>query len=371
MARPHVRTDGGSQTHMAARRRSGRSELESATILFDPTGIREPTRPSEDEERLVWMLLTLVRTREVSYATHARRFHRHVRTFQRDVAKLQALGVEYGFSLTKRPRGIATLAKIEGIAHPQTLVGSSEDAVRAVAEALGDVVAQSLQGVVALAGSAQDRFLHIATPRLRAQTAVAIRYGRLREAWRAGGRVRFRYPSRDGGRPRERVVEPHRVTFFAGRYYLIGFDVRPRVGWRQFALDRIVDPISLAGTFVRRIVPEVYRGEDALGLFKTGRTHEIVVELSPLIAEAVIAREWRRGQRVRQCGDGSALITFEVSDLGEGVRWSFGFGPQARVVAPPAAVDLACSQLVAMARATGADATSGSDRDRALSVEMS
>ena len=65
------------------------------------------------------------------------------------------------------------------------------------------------------------------------------------------------------------------------------------------------------------------------------------VALSPRIAEAVVARRWQRAQRVRSSKDGGATITFDAYDLGEIVRWAFGFGAEARIVDPPEAVRLA------------------------------
>jgi predicted DNA-binding transcriptional regulator YafY len=355
---------------MAAARRPARepTALERATILFDPAAIRDPSRPSEDEDRLIWMLLTLVRTNEVSYAAHFRNFERHERTFQRDLAKLRKLGAHHGFTLTTPRRGMARLAHVAGIAKGEVSRGASADLLRAVVDALGEIVSQSLHGVVSIPEAPErDRFLRLATPRLRADTLVAERYRQLRDAWLRGARVRFRYPNRAGGQPRERIVEPYLATYHSGRFYLVGYDTRPRVGWRQFALDRIAGPIALAGSFERRPVPVAYRGEDALGLFKSGRAHLLVVELSNVIAEAVTAREWQRAQIVERRADGSASITFEVFDLGEGVRWAFGFGPEARIVAPPDAVALARHLLETMLASTRPGAR---ERDRALSDSL-
>lgn len=325
----------------------GRAE---ATFLFDPEAIRRADEPSDDVARLVWLLLSLVRTQEVSFAAFAGIFRLGDRTFKRDVAKLRRLGALYGFGLAPQRRGAVRLAQFEGERKPRHAAEANlADALGALVDALGEVIATDVRDLVQLEGSAVDRFLHVATPRLVAQGAVAQTYRDVRDAWTRRARVRFRYPARDGGALAERIVEPYRVSYHAGRYYLIGFDVRPRSGgWRQYALDRIAGPVHPAGTFTRRSVPQAYRGEDAVGLFKTAPALEVTIELSARVAAAVVARRWQAQQRVEQRPDGSALITFLVYDLGEAVRWAFGFGPDARIVAPPSAVTLAAESAGAM-----------------------
>jgi predicted DNA-binding transcriptional regulator YafY len=47
---------------------------------------------------------------------------------------------------------------------------------------------------------------------------------------------------------------------------------------------------------------------------------------------------------------GHARISFEVTEIGEVVRWALGFGQEARIVSPPEAVEIArqtVSEIVA------------------------
>jgi predicted DNA-binding transcriptional regulator YafY len=323
----------------------GDSQRDRATFLFDPAEIKAADEPSKDGPRLVWMIVSLLRNREFAFDRYAAMFVVGDRTFKRDVKKLRELGAEYGFSLKSQKGGRVVLERFDGErtirpgAAPEPALA---DTLQAVVDALGDVIGRQLAGHVDLAGASIDRFLRIATPRLRSQSAVAEVYAALREAWTDGARVRFRYPARNGAVDLERTVEPYLTTYVAGRYYLVGFDVRPRSGgWRQYALDRISGPIKRAGTFSRRAVPPAYRGEDAIGLFKTRGAIDVTIALSATIAEAVIGREWQRSQRALRKPDGTATLTLAVYDLAEAVRWALGFGAQARIVAPPEAVVLA------------------------------
>ena len=124
----------------------------------------------------------------------------------------------------------------------------------------------------------------------------------------------------------------------SGRYFLIGYDVAPRKGWRYFALDRIVRKPTRAGTFRPRPIPPAYLACDAVGMLQRGSATEVTVWLSPVVAASTISRRWQCAQQVTKRADGSAEITFTVGDVDEVIRWSLGFGPEARVIAPERAV---------------------------------
>jgi predicted DNA-binding transcriptional regulator YafY len=94
-----------------------------------------------------------------------------------------------------------------------------------------------------------------------------------------------------------------------------------------------------------------------LGFIKgAGRAAEVTVEFSPKVAASATSRIWKHDQKVEKLSGGRARLTVSVADPGEVVRWAFGFGADARVVAPPAAVraarDLARKLLEVHAPAT-------------------
>jgi len=314
---------------------------EIATYLFDPEAIKRAEEPAEDTVRLFWMFVVLVRERAITYERYAALFSRTTRTFKRDVTKLRELGERFNFALSPQRRGEVRLARFDDdplVRRRHSDAERADDAVHAVVEAFGEVVAASLRAWTDLPAPLGDRFLRIATPRLRADSTVGATYELFREGWRRRARLRFRYPPRSGGAPTERVVEPYLTTYNAGRYYLVGFDVRPGSGWRQYAIDRIVGPIKPSGTFSARVIPRAYRGEDAVGLFKTGVERDVTVALSATIAQAVIAREWQHGERIGHAADGRITLTFSVHDVGEAVRWALSFGSEAEILAPSDAV---------------------------------
>jgi predicted DNA-binding transcriptional regulator YafY len=340
---------------MAAQRPAG-SRVANASFEFDRDAVRSGDEPTQTMDRLVWLLLELVRRRPVRYRAYYERFQLDDRTFKRDARRLRILGDRYDFAVTCKQLTLE-LAAFDGERRVRALDdASAREAARAVAEALGEVVADGLRAIVDLTGFASDGFLRVALPRLIDGEKVAEAYRTLREAWAAHARVRFGYPDRRrSGAIVERDVDPHAVTYVDGRYYLVAFDPRPRGGWRQFALDRIVAPIARVGTFAPRRIPEPYRGEDAVGLFKRDGVvtpTDVTIELAADIADAVFARRWQRDARAIRRTDGTAAIVLSVYDLGEAVRWAFAFGDRARITSPSEAVALARAQLEAMLAAS-------------------
>ena len=126
-----------------------------------------------------------------------------------------------------------------------------------------------------------------------------------------------------------------------------------RRDWRLFALDAIVGLPVKAGTVrTERRIPEAHGRSDVLGFIKgTARAVDVAVEFSPRVAASATSRIWKHDQRIEKLSAGRARITILAADPGEVVRWAFGFGADARVVSPPAAVraahDLARELLAA------------------------
>ena len=127
--------------------------------------------------------------------------------------------------------------------------------------------------------------------------------------------------------------------------------VGPRANeWRIFSLDEIVEPVRRYGTFTPRVPPGEYRSRDAVGWIKTGEKHEVEATVSARFAQTATSRRWQTDQRVVQHDDGTATLCFSVGDIDEAIRWALGFGDEAWVSAPPAAVDRAREIVVPIAK---------------------
>ncbi len=98
-----------------------------------------------------------------------------------------------------------------------------------------------------------------------------------------------------------------------------------------------------------RTLPPEYASDDVIGFIKgTGKRVDVTVELSPRVAATATARRWQSEQRIERLDDGRARMSFIVSDIGEVVRWTLGFGADARIIAPPEAVLRARELLAAI-----------------------
>jgi predicted DNA-binding transcriptional regulator YafY len=307
------------------------------TFAFQPGDDPARDEPKEPAVRLVWLIASLLRDGRVELTRYGMRFGRGERSFKRDITKLRRTlqrHPELGFGLAPVGPGRYKIVDTAGrAARFREADRVARLLVYGVATAMGGPVARLLADFRAEG----EPFLRVAIPRLVDGSRAALLYEHLESAASKGARVRFTYRTMRG-ETSSREVEPYLVTFNMGRYYLIGWDVARRA-WRQYALDAIQSPISTAGSILRRRdVPAEYRSDDVIGLFKGATQQRVTVRISALIAPAISSRLWQRAQRVEPQRDGSALLTFQISDLGEISRWALGFGPEARIVAPPAAV---------------------------------
>ena len=300
-------------------------------------GRRVSGEASESVARKIWLLLELLRHRSVRFSEYERLHERDKRSFQRDLQQLRTIGRSAGFAISKIERGeIARLTSVD--TRIRRLDGARAPVLRLIAE-LARALGEPLRGeLAAIAEGAPDgeSFLHVQAPRLVAGSAVARVYAKLQDAWEHRASVRFRYRAANGTTA-ERHVEPYRVALRSGRCYLLAYDLARR-GWRFFALDAIVGTPARAGTIhASRTIPPDYAADDILGFLKgSGRTVAVTVEVAPSIAAAATSRVWNAAQHVERLPGGRARITLPVSDPLEVIRWAFGYGPDARVVAPAA-----------------------------------
>ncbi len=302
--------------------------------------------------RKIWVLLELLRSGSVRFSTYGRLYPEAYRTFQRDLQHLRKIGATGGFRISpiaqkERAALLGVDAKLRSLDGSASVLGL----LSALGGALGAPVTLEL-GDLAMA-TADSGFLRFLVPQLVEQSAVTETYRLVKAAWevRPGpAMVRFAYPEsgKEGGT--DRVVEPYRVLLRSGSAYLVGYDTE-RKGWRMFALDRIMSRPVRVGTIQHaRVVPAAYDSSDVVGFFKSdGAPTAVTVRLSATVAASATSRRWQTMQRTTLGTDGSAEITFEVSDVGEIVRWAMGFGADAKIVAPNAAVVLAAETARAIA----------------------
>jgi predicted DNA-binding transcriptional regulator YafY len=315
---------------------------------------------SEAVLRKITMLVTLFRSKRLSLESYQERYNRDRRSFQRDLQQLRKIGEQSGFAISPLKDGAYVDleyfdAKIRVLHKKAT---ETERFIGKVARAMGQPVAAEM-GQLGTASDTDDGFLHFAIPTVieDENSIIASISAELKAAWAARALVTFTYPDRTApGGFRERLVEPYRVLLRSGVFYLVAYD-RGRQDWRTFALDRFRSTPKRAGTNnAVREIPEAYASNDVLGFIKSDQPRtDVTVELSPFVAASAISRRWQTAQRSELLEDGRARITFSVSDLNEIARWAFGFGKDAKIIAPPQAIRVASE----MARAIAAQHDAG------------
>jgi predicted DNA-binding transcriptional regulator YafY len=145
-------------------------------------------------------------------------------------------------------------------------------------------------------------------------------------------RLTMRYYSFSSNREKDYVLEPYRLVFAQGGLYLVAF-VPEYQQLRTFAVERMV---TLSLTEERFEPMEL--AEDAfahsLGV-NQGTPEHIEVAFEPQIARYVKERVWHPSQQTHERPDGSLTLMLNVCNDWALRSWILGFGPLARVVAPP------------------------------------
>ncbi|MDQ6826469.1 MAG: WYL domain-containing protein [Candidatus Eremiobacteraeota bacterium] len=294
-------------------------------------------QPVESVERKIWLLLELLRHKTVRFQTYERLYERSERSFKRDLQHLRKIGERTGFSISHAQDGRASLETVDAsLKKTDKRSKALATLLQSAVHALGAPVERQMRGLTEANAGGEAQFLYFALPQLVKGSHVSAVCEALQEAWSSSARVRIKY----GEDRTERIVEPYAAINRSGRYYLVGFDVARGKGWRYFALDRIEGMPQRVGTFQARPLDESFVVNDTMGMLQTGGpTTEVTVELSPLVASSATSRLWQKNQKVKVCDNGSAWITFTVSDPDEVIRWTFGYASEARIISPPAVVD--------------------------------
>jgi predicted DNA-binding transcriptional regulator YafY len=173
--------------------------------------------------------------------------------------------------------------------------------------------------------------------------ARSARAAQLVEATLHHRRISMRYHSMSSDREKAYLVEPYRLVFAQGGLYVVAFV--PEYGQlRTFAVDRI---LGLSMT-EERFEPSDAPGEvfaHSLGVHQGTPPQRVEISFAPRIARYVRERVWHGSQQAEDQADGSVHLVLHVSNDWALRSWVLGFGPLARVVAPPELVAQVLDEL--------------------------
>ena len=148
----------------------------------------------------------------------------------------------------------------------------------------------------------------------------------------------------------KRKVDPYRILFFNGTFYIIGF-CHLRKDVRTFALDRIKLVHVTDENFV---VPadfslDSYMGS-AFGVVR-GVPGKIKIWFSPEVAGYIQERTWHESQAIHPQKDGSIIFEADVAQTPELISWIMSWGARAEVFEPKSLKDEIHAEALAMLKA--------------------
>jgi len=150
-----------------------------------------------------------------------------------------------------------------------------------------------------------------------------------------------------------RKVNPYRIWFFNGTFYLIGLcHMRNEV--RIFALDRIKMLHQTKETFE---VPEDFSLENftgpSFGVYQGEGTH-IKIWFHPDVAGYIKEKIWHESQKIHPQDDGSIIFEAEVAGTDEIRFWIMTWGSKAVVLEPESLREEIRTEAETMANRYGA-----------------
>lgn len=145
-------------------------------------------------------------------------------------------------------------------------------------------------------------------------------------------RAIMRYHSFSSDREKDYHVEPYRLVFAQGGFYLVAY-VPEYDALRTFAVDRI-QSLSLTEERFEPVDLPADAFENSLGV-NQGTPERIEIAFEPRIARHIRERVWHTSQHIEEAADGRLTMTLNVCNDVALRSWILGFGPSARVISPP------------------------------------
>ena len=145
-------------------------------------------------------------------------------------------------------------------------------------------------------------------------------------------RAVMRYHSYSSDREKDYRIEPYRLVFAQGGFYLVAY-VPEYDALRTFAVERI-QSLSLTEERFEPVDLPADAFENSLGV-NQGTPEHIEIVFEPRIARYIKERVWHPSQHIDETAEGALTMTLNVCNDFALRSWILGFGPLARVSSPP------------------------------------
>jgi predicted DNA-binding transcriptional regulator YafY len=148
-------------------------------------------------------------------------------------------------------------------------------------------------------------------------------------------RLRFRYRARSTDQVSEREVSPQRLVHYRDNWYLDAYD-HHREALRSFSVDRIRDPLPVAGSACRDISDTELDAHfrSSYGIFSGPAKDRAVIRFSARAARWVAEERWHSQQEGRFLPDGRYELSLPYGHPRELLMDVLRYGPEAEIIAP-------------------------------------
>lgn len=151
--------------------------------------------------------------------------------------------------------------------------------------------------------------------------------------------LRILYHGRARDQTSERTISPQRLIHYRSNWYLDAY-CHLRNQLRSFALDRL-HPVETLATPAREIPDTELDAHyaESYGIFAGQPAHTAHLRFTPQAARWVADEQWHPRQQGEVLSDGSYELRIPYSDPRELIMDILKYGPEVRVIAPPALRD--------------------------------
>lgn len=159
----------------------------------------------------------------------------------------------------------------------------------------------------------------------------------------------LRYQKPDAAVPLTYKVDPYVLVLRQNGLYVVGYTHRPKA-LRMFAVERIRKADLTEERFSTK--PDLLR--KAVSQHRFGLIDEIPQEVRIRFkkesAYLFKERQWHPTQTIKKFKNGDVVLTMQAGGLDEIATWVLSWGPQAKVLSPPALVQLVTAELTTATR---------------------
>ena len=197
-----------------------------------------------------------------------------------------------------------------------------------------------------------ERIVQVFAPRLRRIRPYATQrevLATIRKALLLQLTVVLHYQKPAADEPLAYTVDPYALLLYQNGLYLSGYSHRTG-GFRMFAVERVHKAVLTENRFaVKPGFSMRAMDQRSFGVIEEA-SQTVRVRFNKEVAYLVKERQWHPTQTLRQLTNGDVILTMQTGGLDELTSWVLSWGPQAKVLAPPALVQLVTVKSTAAAR---------------------